>query len=128
MGPALCHPGRVGCKSALQNRTVTSAASRRTAVVTGASSGMGAATARALAGEGYAVVCAARRSDRIEALAEEIDGTAVTCDVTSPESVAGLAAVVGDTLNVLVNNAGGAFGFDPVAAAGPEARGGRVDV
>ena len=91
--------------------------SRRTAVVTGASSGIGAATARALAAEGYAVLCAARRSYRIEALAEEIGGTAVTCDVTSPESVAELAASVGDTLNVLVNNAGGAFGASPVTSA-----------
>ena len=88
--------------------------------MTGASSGIGAATARALAAEGYAVWCAARRSDRIEPLAAEIGGTAVTCDVTSPESVADLAAVVGDSLNVLVNNAGGAFGFDPVADADPE--------
>jgi NADP-dependent 3-hydroxy acid dehydrogenase YdfG len=66
------------------------------------------------------VWCAARRSDRIEALAEEIGGTAVTCDVTSPASVAKLAAAVGDTLHVLVNNAGGAFGLDPVADADPE--------
>ena len=93
---------------------------RRTAVVTGASSGIGAATARALAAEGYAVWCAARRSDRIEALAREIEGTAVTCDVTSGDSVAGLASSVGDTLNVLVNNAGAAFGMDPVAEADPE--------
>ena len=93
---------------------------RRTAVVTGASSGIGAATARALAAEGYAVWCAARRSDRIEALAREIEGTAVTCDVTSRESVADLASSVGDTLNVLVNNAGAAFGMDPVAGADPE--------
>ena len=89
-------------------------------MVTGASSGIGAATARALAHEGYAVWCAARRSRRIEALAAEIGGTAVTCDVTSPESVATLAAAVGDTLNVLVNNAGGAFGMEPVAQADPE--------
>jgi NADP-dependent 3-hydroxy acid dehydrogenase YdfG len=94
--------------------------SRRTAVVTGASSGIGAASARALAREGYAVVCAARRADRISALAEEIGGTAVPCDVTSPESVAGLATAVGDTLNVLVNNAGGAFGLDPVSSASDE--------
>jgi NADP-dependent 3-hydroxy acid dehydrogenase YdfG len=66
------------------------------------------------------VICAARRTERIEALAEEIGGTAVSCDVTSPESVAGLAEAVGDTLNVLVNNAGGAFGFAPVAEADPD--------
>ena len=93
---------------------------RRTAVVTGASSGIGAATARALAQEGYAVWCAARRGDRVAALADEIGGTAVTCDVTSPDSVADLAAAVGQTLNVLVNNAGGAFGLEPVAEADPE--------
>jgi NADP-dependent 3-hydroxy acid dehydrogenase YdfG len=93
---------------------------RRTAVVTGASSGIGAATARALAQQGYAVWCAARRKDRIEALAEEIGGTAVVCDVTSPESVADLAAAVGDTVHVLVNNAGGALGSEPVADADPE--------
>lgn len=95
-------------------------ADRRTAVVTGASSGIGAATARALAAEGYAVWCSARRSDRIEALAEEIGGTAVTCDVTDPASVAALAEAVGDTLHVLVNNAGGAFGLATVAEADPE--------
>jgi NADP-dependent 3-hydroxy acid dehydrogenase YdfG len=94
--------------------------SRRTAVVTGASSGIGAATARALAAEGYAVLCAARRTDRVEALAAEIDGTAITCDVTSRESVATLAEAVGDSLHVLVNNAGGAFGMSPVAEADPD--------
>jgi NADP-dependent 3-hydroxy acid dehydrogenase YdfG len=78
---------------------------RRTAVVTGASSGIGAATARALAHEGFAVICAARRSDRVEELAREIDGT---------------SEAVGDSLHVLVNNAGGAFGFDPVEQADPE--------
>ena len=91
--------------------------SRRTAVVTGASSGIGAATARALARAGYDVLCAARRSDRIEALAAEIGGRAVTCDVTSAESVAALAETVGGSLHVLVNNAGGAFGLAPVEQA-----------
>jgi len=79
---------------------------RRTAVVTGV-----------LAHEGFAVVCAARRAERIEALAREIDGSAVTCDVTSAASVAALAEAVGDSLHVLVNNAGGAFGMSPVAEA-----------
>lgn len=87
----------------------------RSAVVTGASSGIGAATARHLAREGFHVFCAARRTDRLEALAAEIGGTPVACDVTSEESVAGLASVVGDRLDVLVNNAGGAFGATPVA-------------
>jgi NADP-dependent 3-hydroxy acid dehydrogenase YdfG len=88
-----------------------------TAVVTGASSGIGAATARALAGAGYHVFCAARRAERIEALAAEIGGTAVVTDVTSQQSVEDLAAVVGERLDVLVNNAGGAFGLAPVAQA-----------
>ncbi|GAA1145956.1 SDR family oxidoreductase [Nocardioides aquiterrae] len=89
----------------------------RTAVVTGASSGIGAATARHLAREGFHVYCAARRADRIEALAAEIGGTPVACDVTDEDSVAGLASAVGDRLDVLVNNAGGAFGASPVAEA-----------
>ena len=89
----------------------------RTAVVTGASSGIGAATARHLAAEGFHVFCAARRADRVEALASEIGGTAVRCDVTSTDDVAALAAQVGPRLDVLVNNAGGAFGASPVAQA-----------
>jgi NADP-dependent 3-hydroxy acid dehydrogenase YdfG len=89
----------------------------RTAVVTGASSGIGAATARHLARAGFHVFCAARRADRIEALAAEIGGTAVACDVTDEDSVAGLASAVGGRLDVLVNNAGGAFGSSPVAEA-----------
>jgi NADP-dependent 3-hydroxy acid dehydrogenase YdfG len=79
----------------------------RTAVVTGASSGIGAASARALAADGFHVVCAARRQDRIEALAREIGGRAVVCDVTDAASVAELAATV-ETVEVLLNNAGGA--------------------
>jgi NADP-dependent 3-hydroxy acid dehydrogenase YdfG len=95
----------------------SSPSSRRTAVVTGASSGIGAATARTLARAGFHVFCAARRADRVEALAAEIDGTPVVCDVTSRDDVAALAAQVGERLDVLVNNAGGAFGSSPIAQA-----------
>jgi len=89
----------------------------RLAVVTGASSGIGAATARALAAAGFHVFCAARRTDRIEKLASDIGGTAVACDVTDEASVAALAEAVGPQLDVLVNNAGGAFGTETVAEA-----------
>lgn len=85
--------------------------------MTGAGSGIGAATARSLAAQGFHVFCAARRKDRIEAVAAEIGGTAVVTDVTDPDSVAALAAAVGPSLDLLVNNAGGAFGTSPVAEA-----------
>jgi len=91
-----------------------------TAVVTGASSGIGEASARALAKAGYRVVCAARRQDRLEALAADIGGIAVVCDVTSEDDVARLAEVAGPRVDLLVNNAGGAFGQDPVATASME--------
>lgn len=94
---------------------------RGLAVVTGASSGIGAATARALAEAGFEVICAARRTDRIQELADQIGGRALSCDVTSDADVAALAAAVGPRLDVLVNNAGGAFGQEPVAAADIEA-------
>lgn len=90
--------------------------SGRTAVVTGASSGIGAATARRLAAKGFDVVAAARRRDRLDALAAETGARAVTLDVTDPASVATLADQVGDCA-VLVNNAGGAIGLEPVAEA-----------
>jgi NADP-dependent 3-hydroxy acid dehydrogenase YdfG len=86
-------------------------------VVTGASSGIGAATARHLAAAGFHVFCAARREDRVTALAEEISGTPVRCDVTDADDVAALAELVGPRLDVLVNNAGGAFGASPVTEA-----------
>jgi len=93
----------------------------RTAVVTGASSGIGAATARTLAAQGFRVVCAARRADRLASLCAEIGGEAVTCDVTSEADVARLAEVAGSQVEVLVNNAGGAVGLEPVAEADLEA-------
>jgi NADP-dependent 3-hydroxy acid dehydrogenase YdfG len=88
----------------------------RTAVVTGASSGIGEATARRLSAEGFDVVAAARRRDRLDKLAAEVPGIrAVTLDVTSQESVDELAASL-DRCDVLVNNAGGAVGLEPVAS------------
>ncbi|MFY1689620.1 SDR family oxidoreductase [Plantactinospora sp. WMMB782] len=92
------------------------------AIVTGASSGIGAATARRLAAEGFSVLAAARRADRLDALVEQIrraggTATAQTCDVTSDESVAELATAagrLGGPVTLLVNNAGGARGLDPV--------------
>lgn len=95
------------------------AASAKTAVVTGASAGIGAATARALADAGFEVVVGARRIDRIEALAAEISGTAVALDVTDPDSVSGFAQRV-PQCHVLVNNAGGAWGLETVADADEE--------
>ena len=63
----------------------------RVAVVTGASSGIGEETARSLAALGFHVVAVARRKDRINALADEIGGTAVVADVTDDEAVIALA-------------------------------------
>src|SRR5947209_12312465 len=91
-------------------------ATPRVAVVTGASSGIGAATAKTLAALGFHVVCVARRADRIEALAAQIGGTAIVADVTSDDDVNRLAGAL-DTVSVLVNNAGGAMGLEPVADA-----------
>jgi NADP-dependent 3-hydroxy acid dehydrogenase YdfG len=90
-----------------------------TALVTGASSGIGAATARALAAAGFDVVAAARRVERCEELAAEIGGRALRLDVTDPDSVAELAEELPE-LSVLVNNAGGALGLEPVAEADEE--------
>ena len=92
----------------------------RVAVVTGASSGIGEATAKVLAAQGFHVVAVARRADRIEALAAEIDGTAIVADVTDDAAVAALADRLdrlGGKVSVLVNNAGGARGLEPVAEA-----------
>ena len=91
----------------------------RTAVITGASSGIGAATARALAADGYRVVLGARRLERLQALAGEIGGEAVELDVADPESVAAFAAALPDC-DVLVNNAGGALGLEPLHEADEE--------
>jgi NADP-dependent 3-hydroxy acid dehydrogenase YdfG len=91
----------------------------RTAVITGASSGIGAATARALAADGLRVVLGARRLDRLEALAEEIGGRALPLDVTDHDSVAAFVAEV-PSCDLLVNNAGGALGLEPLRDADEE--------
>ncbi len=95
------------------------------AIVTGASSGIGAATARRLAAEGFHVIAGARRTDRLEALVAEIraaggSATAVALDVTDDDSVAALASSLTGPVTVLVNNAGVALGLDPVEAADVE--------
>jgi NADP-dependent 3-hydroxy acid dehydrogenase YdfG len=89
------------------------------AVVTGAGSGIGAATAAGLARAGYQVILAARRADRIEAVASRIraDGgqaDPALLDVTDPDAVQAFAGDL-DRCDVLVNNAGGAFGADTIA-------------
>ncbi|MGH3825233.1 MAG: SDR family NAD(P)-dependent oxidoreductase [Pseudonocardiaceae bacterium] len=91
-------------------------AERAVAVVSGGSSGIGAATARALAGAGFHVVMGARRVGRCQEIAEEIGGTAMALDVLDASSVAAFAAAV-PAARVLVNNAGGARGLSPVLAA-----------
>lgn len=92
---------------------------RGTAVVTGASSGIGAATAARLAAEGFAVVLGARRLDRLEEVARRVGGRAVPLDVTDPASVTAFCEQVGGC-RLLVNNAGGALGLAPVAEADDE--------
>ncbi len=87
-----------------------------TAVVTGASSGIGAATAAALAEAGFDVVVGARRMDRLEAVAEPIGARALPLDVTDDDSVAAFATEVPEC-SVLVNNAGGALGLDRIEDA-----------
>lgn len=96
--------------------TSTTSTDRPVAVVTGASSGIGAATARELAGQGFQVVLGARRLELTEKIAAEIDGIALPLDVTDADSVAAFAAAI-PAARVLVNNAGGAKGMASVRDA-----------
>jgi NADP-dependent 3-hydroxy acid dehydrogenase YdfG len=88
----------------------------KVAVVTGASSGIGAAAATALAGDGFEVVLGARRLQRLEEIAAEVGGEAIALDVADPDSVEEFAARV-PRCDVLVNNAGGAHGLEPLSEA-----------
>lgn len=94
---------------------------REVAIVTGASSGIGAATARALAGNGYDVIACARRMDRLTALAAENSAiTAHALDITDQTSVDQLVAdLKGRSISVLINCAGGAFDAASVIDSDP---------
>jgi NADP-dependent 3-hydroxy acid dehydrogenase YdfG len=94
----------------------------KVAVVTGASSGIGAATVKALAGDGFTVIATARRKDRLEALAAQLPSTSIfPADLTNSDDVSALAQFCIDKkAEVLVNCAGGAFDASTVADGDPE--------
>ena len=93
----------------------------RRALVSGASSGIGRATVRALVADGWDVVATARRSDRLETLAEETGCEVFTADLTRDEDVAALAEFAGSAgLDAVVNVAGGALGVDRIDEADTE--------
>jgi len=88
----------------------------KTAVITGASAGIGAATAKALAREGFELILGARRVERLEALAGPLGARFQSLDVTDPASVRKFVARI-DQIDLLVNNAGAAFGLDSIERA-----------
>lgn len=96
----------------------------KTAIVSGASSGIGAATVRHLADAGFHVVGGARRVEKVRQHTDPVSGTAHALDITDPESITEFLAVAraaaqraNAPISLLVNNAGGALGLDPVAEA-----------
>src|SRR4030088_80373 len=92
--------------------------SARVAVVTGASSGIGEATARGLSKAGFAVVLGAGRGDRLMAVARELGGRGMPLDVRDPASIeAFVAAITAEygQVEILINNAGLAAGLQPLA-------------
>lgn len=95
----------------------------KTAVVTGGSAGIGAATVKRLSADGFRVVTGARRQDKLEAVIDGLDHAhALSLDVTEPESIESFAQAVqkiagDDGIHLLVNNAGAALGLESVAEA-----------
>lgn len=89
----------------------------RFAVVTGASSGIGAATVRQLRQQGWQVLAVARRADRLDQLSAETGCQVLAADLTETAGITALAEAVPESCDLLVNNAGGAIGVDSVAAA-----------
>ncbi|WP_147680651.1 SDR family oxidoreductase [Actinomyces ruminicola] len=106
----------------IQVTAASSASSPRRALVTGASTGIGAATVRLLRAHDWEVVATARRGDRLAALSEETGCAWVAADLQQPADVDRLAAQVkaAGPLDAIVNNAGGALGADPVAEGSVE--------
>ena len=91
-------------------------ATKRIAVITGASGGIGAASAKALHTAGFSLVLGARREDELRAVAEPLGAKYAVLDVTDAQSVKDFCAAI-PTAHLLINNAGGAWGLDPIETA-----------